>query len=254
MIMMEVGLHEQIPPSWQEGGNRYQKLQKVREPRVLRPKRSHQGELQSPRLQDLCQDSRNEAERREGISLKTVPTLEQGIGACRLWIHHWQKVHREMVVEGRSKEIDGGWSLVKKLTKSLGTQGPLGANDFALAAQGIREDIQLARNELGKELNVRGLAQAENHLSHRIESGRSSATLFLEVRQGRGVEHRHHTTTERRKEPADSEQNCKELPVIDGKSGAQGRPRAGEMGVPKGGTPASVRSVCELKQVWKKLP
>ena len=26
VIMMEVGLFEQIPPSWQEEGNRYQKL------------------------------------------------------------------------------------------------------------------------------------------------------------------------------------------------------------------------------------
>ena len=84
MIMMEVGLFEQIPPSWQEEGNHYQKLQKVWEPRVLRPKRSHQGELQPPRLPDLRQDSKDEAEWREGISLKTVPTLEHGIGACRL--------------------------------------------------------------------------------------------------------------------------------------------------------------------------
>ena len=65
-------------------------------------------------------------------------------------------------------EIYGGWPLAKKLTESLRTEGPLGADDLALATRGIREDIQLAQNELGKELNVRGLAQAENRLSHRV--------------------------------------------------------------------------------------
>ena len=81
VVMMEVGLFEQIPPSWQEEGNLHQKLQKVREPRVLRPKWSHQGELQPPKLPDLRQYSRDEAEGRKGISLKTVPTLEHGIRA-----------------------------------------------------------------------------------------------------------------------------------------------------------------------------
>ena len=81
MVMMKVGLFEQIPPSWQEEGNLHQKLQKVREPRVLRPERSHQGELQPPRLPDLRQYSRDEAEGREGISLKPIQTLKHGIRA-----------------------------------------------------------------------------------------------------------------------------------------------------------------------------
>ena len=79
MVMMEVGLFEKIPPLWQEEGNLHQKAW---EPRVLRPKRNHQSELQPTRLLDLHQYSRDEAEGRKGISLKTVPTLEHGICAC----------------------------------------------------------------------------------------------------------------------------------------------------------------------------
>ena len=46
---MEMWLFEKIPPSWQEEGNLQQQLQRVREPGVLRPERSHQGQLQPPR-------------------------------------------------------------------------------------------------------------------------------------------------------------------------------------------------------------
>ena len=69
---------------------------------------------------------------------------------------------------------------------------------------------------------MKGLAETKNRLGHHTESGRSSATLLLEVRQGRGVvrEHRHHTTTQRRKELSDHKQNRKELPMVDGKSRA----------------------------------
>ena len=113
-------------------------------------------------MPDLRQHPRKEAERREGISLETVPTLEHGIGAHRLRIHHRRKIHWKPSVEGCSEEIDGGRPLAKKLTKGLGAKGPLGADDLALAAQGVGEDIQPAWNELGQELNLRGLAQAEH--------------------------------------------------------------------------------------------
>ena len=36
MVMVEMGLSEKIPPSWQEEGNLHQKLQKVRKPGVLK--------------------------------------------------------------------------------------------------------------------------------------------------------------------------------------------------------------------------
>ena len=112
--------------------------------------------------------------------------------------------------------------MAKKLTKSLG------AEDLTLAAEGVGEDIQSARNELGEELNLRGLAQAEHILCHHVERGRTSSTLLLEIRQGCGVvgEHRHHPTTERRKESPDGKKNRQKLSVIDGKPGGQGRPLA----------------------------
>ena len=81
MKVMEVGLFEKIPPSWQEGGNLHQKLQKVQEPRMLWPKWSYERQLQPFGLPDLCQNPRKETERREGISLKAVPTLKHGVGA-----------------------------------------------------------------------------------------------------------------------------------------------------------------------------
>ena len=85
------------------------------------------------------------------------------------------------MIEGRGEEVDCGRPEAKKMTKRLGTKGPLGTNDLIPATQRIGEDIHLARDELGKELNVRLLAKPEGRLSHGVECGRASAPLFLEV-------------------------------------------------------------------------
>ena len=177
MKVMEVGLFEKIPPSWQEGGNLHHKLQKVREPWVLWPKRSHQCQLQTLGLSDLLQHPREETERREGINLEAVPTLKHGIGARRLMVHHRREIDRKPVIEERREEVDCGRPEAKKMTKPLHTGGPLGTNDLIPATQRVGEGIHLARDELGKELNVRLLAKPEDRLSHGVERGRVSAPV-----------------------------------------------------------------------------
>ena len=176
MKVMEVGLFEKIPPSWQEGGNLHQKLQKVREPWVLWPKRSHQHQLQTLGLSDLRQHPREETERREGISLEAVPTLKHGVGARRLRVHHRREIDRKPVTEGRREEVDCDRPEAK-MTKRLRTKGPLGTNDLVPATQRVGEDIHLARDELRKELNARLLAKPEDRLSHGVERGRVSAPV-----------------------------------------------------------------------------
>ena len=79
MVAMKMRLFEKIPPSRKEEGNLHQKLQEVREPRVLRPKWSHKDELQAPRLPNLGEEARKKPEGGKGISLKPVPRLEHRI-------------------------------------------------------------------------------------------------------------------------------------------------------------------------------
>ena len=123
------------------------------------------------------------------------------------------------MIEGGCKEADGGRPEAKKMTKHLRTKGPFGTDDLILATQRVGEDIHLAWDELMKQLNLRVLAKTEDRLSHGVERGGASAPLLLEVCQGGGVvgEHRNHTTTKRRKESPESQQNCQKLSVIDGK-------------------------------------
>ena len=162
MIMMEMGLFEKIPPSWQEGGNLHQKLQKVWEPRMLWPERGDQRQLQPFGLLDLRQDPRKETEGRKGISLKAVPTLEHGVGTHLLRVHHRREVDRQPVVEGGRKEVDGGRPEAKKLVKRLRTKSPFGTDDLVPATQRVGEDVHLARDELRKKLDVIILAKPED--------------------------------------------------------------------------------------------
>ena len=56
-------------------------------------------------LPDLGQNSRDQAEGWEGISLEAVPQLEQGIHARRLKIYHRRKVHRKTVIQRGGKKV-----------------------------------------------------------------------------------------------------------------------------------------------------
>ena len=184
---MEVGLSEKIPPLWQEEGDLHQQLQKIREPGVPSPKRSHQRKLQTPGLPDLAQNLQNQAEGREGISLKDIPRLKHGIRASRLRIDHRREVNWKTVIERSGEEVDCCRPTAKKLTEGFGAEGPLGAEDLRLAAERIRQHIQLARDELRQQLDVMTLAQPKDGLRDRIEGLRPGASLFLQVRQRRGV-------------------------------------------------------------------
>ena len=125
---------------------------------------------------------RNQTERGKGISLKPVPRLEHCVHARRLWIHHERKVNRETVIECGREEVDGGWPTAKKLLKRLRAESPFGTEDLRLAAQGICQNIELARNELQKQMNLMLLAKPENDLSHGLERLRMGTTLLLEIR------------------------------------------------------------------------
>ena len=70
------------------------------------------------------------------------------------------------MIEGRHEEVDGGRPQAKKMAKRLCTKGPLGTDDLIPATQQVGEDIHLARDELGKKLNVRLLAKPDDRLSH----------------------------------------------------------------------------------------
>ena len=202
MIMMEVGLFEKIPPLWQEGGNLHQELQKVWKPRMLRPEQSNQRKLQTLRLLYLHQDTRQETERGNGVSLKAIPTLEYGIGARRLRVHHRREVDQQPMIEGGRKEVDGGGPSVKQLVKCLRTEGPLGTDNLIPSTQRVGEDVHLAGNELREKRELKLLAKPEDRLSHGVDSGGASTTLLLEVRQGGVVvgEHHNDTAPKRRKE------------------------------------------------------
>ena len=108
---------------------------------------------------------------------------------------------------------------MKQLAKRLRTEGTLGTDDLIPAAQTVGEEVHLAGDELRKKSDVKILAKPEDQLSHGVESGGASATLFLEVRQGGGVvgEHRHNTSPKRRQETPKSQPHRQKLPVIDGK-------------------------------------
>ena len=128
---------------------------------MLRPEQGDQRQLQPFGLPDLHQDSRKKAEGRKGISLKAIPTLEHGVGARRLRVHHRREVDRQPVIEGGRKEVNGGWPEAKKLAKRLRTESPLRTDDLVPATQRVGEDVHLARDELRKKLDVEILAKAE---------------------------------------------------------------------------------------------
>ena len=58
---------------------------------------------------------------------------------------------------------------MEELLHSLRTQRPFGAEDLRAAAEGIRQNIQMAGNELGKETNRQRLATAKEFLSDHVQ-------------------------------------------------------------------------------------
>ena len=88
MVLMEVGLTEQIPTLRQEDRDLHQKVEEIRKPRPEWPKGSHKCQLQIVGASNLRKDPLDKVERREGISLKMIPGLYQGIDRHRLRICH----------------------------------------------------------------------------------------------------------------------------------------------------------------------
>ena len=81
------------------------------------------------------------------------------------------------MIEGRREEVDVGRPTVKKIANRLRTQRSLGPQDLRSTAEQIRQNIQMAWNELGKEPNGMNLAKPEKLLSDCIQGGRTSAPL-----------------------------------------------------------------------------
>ena len=130
----------------------------------------------------------------------------------------------------------------KKLVESFGAESPLGAEDLRLAAQTIRQHIQLARNKLRQQLNVMDLAQTKDGLSHRVQGLRSGAPLLLlllQVSQHRGVicVKSNKLAMKTGEKTPDSVEQRKQLPVVDRKAGAIPRPQAGQLVVTQRRTP-----------------
>ena len=151
MVMMKMGLFEYIPPHGQEDRNLHQQLQQIWEPGFQRPKRSNQCHVQVAGEANLGNDSRNEAEWGKRIHLKIVPGLEHGVCPCRLQIHHRGKIDWKSMVLGSREQIDGDRPTMKKLLADLLAKSPLGAQDLGAPTEGIRKDVEAARNKLGEQ-------------------------------------------------------------------------------------------------------
>ena len=107
MKMMEMRLTQKILEHWKEDLNIDQELQDVWQPWLQGPKGVHQCYLQIPRLANLGEDIGKEAERKEGIRLKAIPTLEHGVCPYCLKVHHRGEVGLKTVIHGGGEEVDG---------------------------------------------------------------------------------------------------------------------------------------------------
>ena len=130
------------------------------------------------------------------------------------------------MVQGGREEVDGGWPPVKELLHSLRTQRPLRTEDFRATAERIRQNNEMAGNELGKESNQLRLAKAKKCLSDHVQRGGVSLSLLTEVSQGCGVVgvQRHDLTPEVRQKTLNSIENGQQLALVDRKARAEGRP------------------------------
>ena len=140
------------------------------------------------------------------------------------------KIYRNTVIQRGGEEVYRRRPTAKKLVERFGAESPLGAEDLRLAAQRIRQHLQLARNKVRKQLNVMDLAQTKDGLRHRVESLRAGAPLLLQVRQRRGVVgvENNNLALMTGEETPDSVENRQQLPVVDRKVGAI-RPQAGQL-------------------------
>ena len=121
------------------------------------------------------------------------------------------------MIQSRRKKIYGHWPMTKELPKSWTTKGPLGSQNLRTSTQGIHQNIQATRNELGKDANPMSLAKAKNGLSHRIECGRMCTALIPEIQQSRGIvgKQRDRLTLEKREKALNSIKDRAEPPMVD---------------------------------------
>ena len=81
-------------------------MKEVGKPRALRPVRGDQSELHPRRHAKLRQHSGKNRPRREGVGLKPVPTLEEGVRARCQRIPEGREKDRTLVIGGRGKQVD----------------------------------------------------------------------------------------------------------------------------------------------------
>ena len=219
MKMVEMWLAKQVLARREKYWNIHQKFQDVREPWLQRPVGGDKRDLQILRLADLGEDIGNEDERREGIRLEAVPILAHNAGGQGLGIHHRGEIHWEPVVHGRGEEVDVDWPTAEEIPANLLAQSPFRAQHLGTTAEGVRQDVELPRHKLGEQMNIVGLAEAQDGLSHGIECRRPGTPLLAQVGQSQGVVHeaRHRLAAEKMKETADHIQNGQEFSMVDGK-------------------------------------
>ena len=137
---------------------------------MLRPKRSHKSELQTPGLPDLRQHMMQYAERREGIRLQTVPRLHHGVRARRLRIRNRSEVNQETSIQGRREQVDVCRPATMQLPKRLMTKGLFRAKDLGAATEGVSKDVQVTGNKLRNQANLIVLAKTKNRLGQGVQS------------------------------------------------------------------------------------
>ena len=97
---------QEVGAIWKNDRKGQRQLEEIRKPRALSPMRSHKGELRPPRFPEFRQDSGNDGKRRKGVSLQTIPVLEEGVRARRLRVSVRRKINRAAVIGGGRKQID----------------------------------------------------------------------------------------------------------------------------------------------------
>ena len=169
MKLVEVGLTEQILTLRKRDRDLHQQVKEIQKPRLEWPKGSHKSQLQIAGAADLGKHLLDKAERKEGVSLKMIPGLDQGIYRRRLRIRHWGKIHLEAMVEGGGEQIHSDWPKAEKFTTHILMKSPLRAEDPPTSTESVCQDVQATRNKLGEQTNIGVLAEAKDGLSHRVE-------------------------------------------------------------------------------------
>ena len=109
------------------------------------------------------------------------------MASVSLRIHHQREVNLKPMVKRGGKEIDCHRPQAKKLLTHLMAQRPFGAQDLGAPTERVGQDIQSARNELGKKVDGMHLIQAKDRLCYHVESRRTRPPFLLQVQQGGGV-------------------------------------------------------------------